>query len=365
MTNQSVPNVLKRLETMSPAYFALVMATGIVSMAFHFHGYGDVARGLFFLNLGQYLLLWSALILRMLQFPNSVLADAKDHLRAPGFFTLTAGTGVLSVQCYHVIAWSTTGMILAFLTAFLWMVMIYGIFVSLIVRKAKPDIVKGINGGWLVAIVATQSVSIVSTTFAQSLGWNEMILLFGGLMTWCFGVMLYIWIISMIVYRYMFFALEPDDLSPPYWINMGAVAISTLAGCGLIAAQEGHPLILELLSFIKGLTFLLWSTATWWIPMLLMLGYWRHVIRKLPLRYDPLYWGLVFPLGMYSVCTFRLSIEFDLLVVRPISTAFLLIGFIAWLVVFSGMVYEVFVSPFIKSQTVSANSIICEKDAEI
>ena len=32
--------------------------------------------------------------------------------------------------------------------------------------------------------------------------------------------------------------------------------------------------------------------------MLLILGIWRHVIRRFPLRYDPLYWGAVFPLGM-------------------------------------------------------------------
>jgi tellurite resistance protein TehA-like permease len=57
---------------------------------------------------------------------------------------------------------------------------------------------------------------------------------------------------------------------------------------------------------------LFWATATWWIPMLLTLGFWRHVYKRFPLRYDPLYWGAVFPLGMYSVSTKYLSLAFEI-----------------------------------------------------
>jgi Voltage-dependent anion channel len=71
--------------------------------------------------------------------------------------------------------------------------------------------------------------------------------------------------------------MSPSDLAPPYWINMGAVAISTLAGTLLAAAAPLSPLVRELLPFIKGLTLLFWATATWWIPMLVILGAWRHV----------------------------------------------------------------------------------------
>src|SRR5690606_32967367 len=85
------------------------------------------------------------------------------------------------------------------------------------------------------------------------------------------------------------------------------VAISTLAGTMLIAAAPASALLTELLPFLKGFTLLFWSTATWWIPMLVILGVWRHIYRRFPLRYDPLYWGAVFPLGMYTACTFRLS----------------------------------------------------------
>ena len=41
--------------------------------------------------------------------------------------------------------------------------------------------------------------------------------------------------------------------------------------------------------------------------MLVILGIWRHVYSGFPLRYDPLYCGAVFPLGMYTVSTFRLA----------------------------------------------------------
>jgi len=155
---------------------------------------------------------------------------------------------------------------------------------------------------------------------------------------WLVGSMLYIWLIALIFHRILFLPLSPADLAPPYWINMGAMAISTLAGVCLVGEAGRMPLLTELLPFLKGMTLLFWATATWWIPILLALGAWRHLHKRVPLTYEHGYWAAVFPLGMYTACTQNLVRVFELPFLEPIATVFVWIALSAWVLTFAGLV---------------------------
>ena len=330
---------MSALATLHPAYFALVMATGIVSIGASLLGIlPALAAPLLWLNSAFFLAIWSLNALRFARYREQVAADLRHHGRAVGFFTSVAATCVLGSQWLIVGGAWRLAATLWFAGIFLWGVTTYGILTILTVKTAKPSLAEGINGGWLLPVVAAQAVAVLGAQLAQGFGAQAPSVLLFCLVMWLGGGMLYIWIIALIFYRYTFFTLEPSDLAPPYWINMGAVAISTLAGSLLVLAAPESPVLLGILPFVKGLTLMFWATATWWIPMLVILGVWRHGYRRFPLRYDPLYWGAVFPLGMYAVATFRLSqaIGAESLMIIPRVFVFVALG--AWAVVLAGMV---------------------------
>lgn len=329
------------LANLHPAYFAMVMATGMVSISSHLLGYPIVARSLFGANVLFYVVLWLLYLVRIVVYPRRVLADVMSHGRSVGFFTIVAATCVLGTQVLligHSLRIATG---LWYLSIALWLPLTYAIFGLLTVKQTKPNLQEGINGGWLTLVVAAQAVCVLGAQVSPEFGVYRAHALFFCLALFLGGGMLYVWIISLIFYRYTFFTMSPDDLSPPYWINMGAVAISTLAGTMLIANASSSILVAHLLPFIKGVTLLFWATATWWIPMLLILGIWRHVYCRFPLRYDPLFWGAVFPLGMYTACTIRVAalIE-DTSFLMAIPRVFVFIAMAAWLATFVGLIHR-------------------------
>jgi len=314
----------------------MVMATGIVSIAEQLSGLHIAAAALLWLNVALYVIFGILLLSRVFLAPRGLFEELTSFRLAPAFFTIVAGTSVLARELLIVDARSELAAVMLWFAFPLWAALIYSVFAAFTVKSNKPALAQGIHGGWLLSVVATQAISVLASLVAHSVPSLEQLLLFLALVLWLFGGMLYIWIISLIFYRYTFFLFSPTDLMPPYWINMGAMAISTLAGTSLIQSVPLASFLQEIAPFLKGFTLCFWATATWWIPMLVILGFWRHVYKRFSLKYDPLYWGAVFPLGMYSVSTHQLCDLFHLRFLFWLPQTFAYVALAAWLAAFGG-----------------------------
>ena len=191
-----------------PAIFAVVMATGIVSLAINGAGYHLIAQALFWLNVGLYAVLWVLLITRVLRYRANLAADLRSHAKAPGFFTLVAAPCVLGNQCVLLFGGSAAGLVLWIVGVLFWLALSYAMVPGLMEGAAKPKPEEGLNGAWLLTVVGTQAVSLLAcllvpafTDVAPDLP------LFVALAFWLVGSMLYIWLIAFIFHRILFLPL--------------------------------------------------------------------------------------------------------------------------------------------------------------
>ncbi len=318
-----------------PGYFALVMATGILSNAFFMQGLHRLSTLLFAVNLVAFPSLFLATGIRVARFRRALWADLTDPRLVFSFFTTVAASNVLGVQAFlrgHVAG--ATALWLAALAG--WIVLGYFSFSVLIFvsTRRNADVV---HGGWLIAIVGTESLVLLGTMLAPELGRFSALTFVAVHAVWGIGIILYGIFVTLFSYRIFFAPLQPASLMPLVWVVMGAAAISANAGSALILCRPIVPFLSALRPFVEGTTLILWAWATWWIPLLVILGVWKHVVHRVPLTYHPMYWSLVFPLGMYSVASHRLSLAADFPPLRLAARGMMWVAFAAWCVTATAM----------------------------
>jgi tellurite resistance protein TehA-like permease len=318
-----------------PGYFNLVMATGIVSNGFFLLGHSALSGVLLVVGLVAYPLLLGALALRAVLSPRRLWADLVDPRLVFTFFTLVAGTDVLG-SALHLRGHDRVATALWLFALVAWVLLGYFSFavLSFVNSEEGAGIV---HGGWLIAIVGTESLAILGVQLAPRFGSLEDLTLVAVYALWGIGIVFYGIFITLFTHRIFFLRLEPRDLGPLFWVVMGAAAISTNAGSTLIAHPPDLPFLQAMRPFVDGTTLILWAWGTWWIPLLVILGIWRHVVRRYPLRYDPAYWNIVFPLGMYSVATYRLSLAADYTPLQTLSRVMIWVALAAWLATMLGL----------------------------
>jgi tellurite resistance protein TehA-like permease len=318
-----------------PGCFALVMATGIISNALYLEDHRALSGALFVVNAIAFAWLIGATFVRAVRFPRALWADLIDPRFVFSFFTTVAAGDVFGLGLF-LRGFGPLAAALWLVALALWFCLIYLSFgvLTFLNTAHRADVV---HGGWLIAIVGTESLVILGTQIAPALGALAPAVFVLIHMLWGIGLALYGIFIVLFAHRIFFFEFEPDDITPLLWVVMGAAAISTNAGSAPLLNEPALPFLQSMRPFIDGMTLIMWAWGTWWIPLLLLFGLWKHGVCRLPLTYTPTLWSLVFPLGMYALASLRLSLASDFPPLRAISLAMVWIALLVWTATFFGM----------------------------
>ncbi|GAC1382912.1 MAG: hypothetical protein NVSMB43_23780 [Pseudarthrobacter sp.] len=262
-----------------------------------------------------------------------------DPSRAFGFFTFIAGTNVLGVRL-GMAGWHGTTAGLLAVAVLAWVVLGYVVPWTAVLGRDERPVVKGANGTWFIWCVASQPVSVAAASIEPLAGpdWRPALALVA-VVAWSVGLILYAAVGIFVSLRLMTYPIQPEDLKPQYFVAMGAMAISVLAGARIVE-MAGAPMVDATRGLVAGSSVVFWSFASWLFPVLLAAGWWRHVIHRVPLSFEPGLWSVIFPLGMYAVAGIYLGRAADLPIVAAIGQTELWLAVAAFLATFAGMLWH-------------------------
>ncbi|TWP35811.1 tellurite resistance/C4-dicarboxylate transporter family protein [Leekyejoonella antrihumi] len=329
-------SVRDAVSTLNPGYFALVMGTGIISVAMRNNHVPAISIPMFAVAAASWIVLVVLHCWRAAHYWQQLRADFTDPRRAFGFFTFVAATEVLGTRSelegYRVVA-----MILLVLGLVSWFVLGYIVPWTAVLNPSIRPALTGANGSWFIWVVASQSVAVLTATLEPTFdsGRHELALI--AVFSWAVGAFLYAGVGVLVIARLLLYPLRAEDFTPVYWVAMGATAITVLAGARIVQMADA-PMVAATRGLIAGSSVMFWAFGTWLVPVLCAAAWWRHITHRIPLVYEATLWSIIFPLGMYAVASYYLGHADRLPIVRVIGDVMSWISLIAWAAVFVAMI---------------------------
>ncbi|OBK14898.1 tellurite resistance/C4-dicarboxylate transporter family protein [Mycobacterium asiaticum] len=300
----------------SPDVFAVVMTTGILSVAAQRHHYTRLSETLGVLaTVGLVVLVLLVAVTR----PAWDLRDPDVTLR---LFTFVASCAVLDSRLANV-----HGVVLTLgVTALVSWLLLAILTARNMAANSWTVLRDRAHGAWELGSVGTCGMAIVATEVSRHTVARSWFMV--AVPVWVIGLGIYGLMTGLILWRAVHQRQDQDGIEPDAWILMGGLAIATLAGDNIHALASGW-----LAPTVRTVTVLTWVLATCWIPLLIFFGLRRIQRRPALLRFAGVWWAMVFPLGMYAVATAATAAELGRPVLGTVSLVFFWIASTAWVMV--------------------------------
>ena len=176
----------------------------------------------------------------------------------------------------------------------------------------------GMTAVWLLPVVAAEVAGASGGLLAPHLAdaHHQFVVLATSYVLWAYSVPVAFGILAILILRMALHKLPHESMAASSWLALGPIGTGAL---GMLVLGSDAPAILAAnglgqigavaqgIGTIAGL--LLWGFGLWWLALatLITIRYWRAGI-----PFNLGWWGYTFPLGVYTVATFKLGTTLQL-----------------------------------------------------
>lgn len=314
-------------------WFTAVAATAMIAFISQLYGYEVIVPYFFIASLAIFLSVGVFKVIQTALFYKDVLNELLNPEKTLYFFTIVVAVNLVGACFSKVFHFYTTANIFWYVAIGLWLGISLSTFSILFLNRKSEDrkIEDVLHGGWFFATVGTQSTALLGVIVAERAISSVMFIQVFSFALWSVGASLYLIFMALIILRCMFYRFDSTTVLSPYWMNIGAAAVTVITGTVLhqhIQAVGGP--FADFLPFLKGISLLFWSFGLWWVPFLIILAMRKLAYSDEGLAFTVGYWEIVFALGLYAGSTIQMVGLFEGYYLVVISMCFSIACITLW-----------------------------------
>lgn len=347
---QDLTQVSDVIRHFTPNWFTVSMGTGVVALIISEF---PVLKGLtwqlgttlWYVNIGLFLLFSSLYLLRWILYTN----EAKQIFQHPmmslffGAIPMALATIINGLVKYGQAIYGEQALRLAESLWYVDVILAVAIawFVPFIMYQRQQHELKSMTAVWLLPIVACEVAASSGGVLLAHLPatTHSVGILLGSYILWGMSVLPAFAILSILMLRLALHRLPPKELAISSWLALGPIGTGALALL-LLGAQA--PTILASVG-LAGLgeflqqggifaSLILLGFGLWWFGIAVLTTY-HHAKQDLPFNLG--WWGLTFPLGVFSLAVLSLAEQLNVGFIYQLGYLLTMLLVLLWLIVMS------------------------------
>lgn len=290
-------------------WFTVVTATTIIASISQLYGYEKVSPYFFIAGLVAFLSIAVFMIVRACLFYKETLNELINPEKTLYLFTVVVAVSLVGVCFSRIFHLQTTASVCWYVAIGFWLgISLFSFSILFLHHKSEDrEIVNILHGGWFFVTAGTQSVAFLGVIVAEHSITHAIFFQLFSFALWSIGASLYLIFMTLIIMRLVFYRFDSNACLSPYWMNVGAAAITALTGSALYQYINiiGGPFV-DFLPFLKGISLFFWSFGLWWLPFLIVLAIRKRTSNSEGFAFTVGYWEVALAIGLYASGTIQL-----------------------------------------------------------